>query len=79
MKGDGKGTGGTESGAGKTSSRDECYRACVEKKKTNSAINGATFGVLTSSRKQECYCETNMEYSDGNDKWESIIIPEIGK
>ena len=67
---------GTEVQVGSAvASREACYQLCVDKKKNDSSINGATFGVSTGSRSGHCYCASSMMSVDGDNNWVSRYIP----
>jgi len=55
----------------------ECFKACVEKKKTISNINGVTISS-GSPVNIKCYCEKGMTGNNGNNVWKTCKLPTTG-
>lgn len=73
----GDGVGGSEFRiAVNVASRKACADLCIRKQKRIRSINGVTYGVLTGSRKKQCYCEYGMKSSNGNKDWVSKRLPK---
>ena len=67
----GDGTGGPEKYIGVKPTEPSCIDACVEKKILDPQINGVT---IQPSGSGKCYCEKNMEASNGNPSWKTCTL-----
>ena len=67
----GDGVGGTEQNIGSKPTPQACIDACVNKKKTDTAINGVT---ITPSGKGSCYCERKMVKSNNSPSWNTCQL-----
>ena len=56
---------------------EECVRACIEMKKTNSLINGVS---ISSDGTSGCWCDIEMTGVDGDEDFKSCVLkPASGK
>ena len=67
----GDGTGGSEEGIGKVTSKYECIAKCFSRKKDGRLANGATIDTATHSR---CYCEYGQTGRKSATKWQNTFI-----
>ena len=67
----GDGVGGTEENIGSKPTPQACIDACVNKKKTDTAINGVT---ITPSGIGSCYCERKMVKSNNSPSWKTCQL-----
>ena len=71
----GNGVGGTEQNIGSKPTPQACIDACVNKKKTDTEINGVT---MTLSRKGSCYCERKMVKLKDSLFWKTCQLQKKG-
>jgi len=56
-------------------SKQSCFRACFEKKLSNSSYNGATYGIIGGPREKDCWCNKGMSSWKVNlEWWESAFL-----
>ena len=67
----GDGVGGPEKFVGVKPTEQSCIDACVEKKISDPQINGVT---IQPSGTGKCYCEKNMERSNGSPSWKTCQL-----
>jgi len=69
----GDGTGGSEINVGVKRNAAECFKTCMERKKTVSNINGVTISS-GSAVNVKCYCEKGMTGNNVNKKYKTCKL-----